>query len=71
MAGNSRLFGKRSSAAVKRQGSGNGECLDYPAGAAQEPDQDTDTAFESYQAYSDKQQPQMGSLRASKISMPL
>jgi len=58
------------SAAAKRQGPENGDYFDYPAGAAQEPDH-TDTAFESYQAYSDKQQPQMGSLRASKISMPL
>lgn len=53
MAGNSRLFGKRSSAAVKRQGPRNDDYFDYPAGAAQEPDQDTRSAFESYQAYGD------------------
>ena len=53
MARNSRLFGKRSSAAVKRQGPGDGGCFDYPAGEAPEPDRDTDTAFEFYRAYSD------------------
>ena len=38
---------------MKRQGPGDSDCFDYPAGGAPEPDQDTDTAFEFYQAYSD------------------
>ena len=53
MARNSRLFGKRSSAAVKKQGPGNGDCFDYPAGAALEPDRTQIQPFESYQAYGD------------------
>ena len=48
MARNSRLFGKRSSAVVKRQGPGNGSCRGSTRAR-----QDTDTAFESYQAYGD------------------